>query len=164
MQRVLVAYATKMGATKGIAEVVAETLRGRGLGVTLVEAGGAPERETFEAAVVGSALYMGRWRRSAVKLLKRLADQGGARVWAFHSGPLGDEDADAPQKPPKKVSALIDRLGAEDVVTFGGALPADAKGFPASAMAKKLAGDWRDMEQVAAWANHIADELEGKTS
>ena len=161
MKRVLVAYGSKMGGTKGIAEAIADTLRQRGFGVTLTEASGVPKRETFDAAVVGSALYMTRWRRSAVGLLKRLAAQGGARVWAFHSGPLGDDQADDPQKPPRKVAALIEQLGAEDVVTFGGILAADAKEFPASAMAKKLAGDWRDMEQVTAWANHIADELGG---
>ena len=160
MRRVLVAYATKMGGTAGIAEVIAETLRGRGLGVTLTEAGGVPERETFAAAVVGSALYLGRWRASAVRLLQRLARQSDVQIWAFHSGPLGDDDHETPQSPPSKVAALIEQLGAEDVVTFGGRLPEDASGFIASKMAKGgQAGDWRNLDLVAAWADHIADEL-----
>jgi len=160
VKRVLVAYATKMGGTAGIAEVIAETLRGRGFGVTLTAAGGVPDRETFAAAVVGSALYTGRWRADAVRLLQRLAGQGGARVWVFHSGPLGNDDHESPQSPPAKVAVLIEQLGAEDVVTFGGRLPEDARGFFASRMAKRdQAGDWRDLDQVAAWADHIADEL-----
>ncbi|MEZ5143227.1 MAG: hypothetical protein R2726_12020 [Acidimicrobiales bacterium] len=44
-------------------------------------------------------------------------------------------------------------------MTFGGRLPADAKGFPASAMAKDHAGDWRDHDQVQAWAGDVAREL-----
>jgi len=160
VKRVLVAYATKMGGTAGIAGVIAETLRGRGFGVTLTPAGGVPERETFTTAVVGSALYMGRWRADAVRLLQRLAGQGGARVWVFHSGPLGDDDHENPQSPPARVAALIEQLGAEDVVTFGGFLTPDARGFIASRMARGgQAGDWRDLDQVAAWANYIADEL-----
>jgi menaquinone-dependent protoporphyrinogen oxidase len=44
-------------------------------------------------------------------------------------------------------------------VTFGGRLPADAKGFPASAMAKTHAGDWRDPERIRGWAAEVAMEL-----
>ena len=51
------------------------------------------------------------------------------------------------------------RVNARDHVTFGGRLAPDAKGFPASAMAKKKAGDWRDPTQVKAWVHGIAAQL-----
>ncbi|MBO3753202.1 hypothetical protein J5X84_44850 [Streptosporangiaceae bacterium NEAU-GS5] len=35
----------------------------------------------------------------------------------------------------------------------------DAKGFPASAMAKRMAGDHRDPERIRAWAKTIASQL-----
>jgi menaquinone-dependent protoporphyrinogen oxidase len=38
-------------------------------------------------------------------------------------------------------------------------LAPDAKGFPASAMAKTQAGDWRDPDQVRQWAKQIAATL-----
>ena len=38
----------------------------------------------------------------------------------------------------------MERVGALGHATFGGRLPADARDFPASAMAKKHAGDWRN--------------------
>jgi menaquinone-dependent protoporphyrinogen oxidase len=53
----------------------------------------------------------------------------------------------------------MDRVGSRGHATFGGRLPADAKGFPASAMAKELSGDWRDAEQIRGWADEIVDEL-----
>jgi menaquinone-dependent protoporphyrinogen oxidase len=142
---------------------VAEALRSRGHEVTLAPAGEVPRKARFDAAVVGSGLYAGHWRREAVRLLKRLARSGAApRVWLFHSGPLGDEHADDPQAPPGKVQALAERLGAHDVVTFGGRLAEDAQGFIAKAMARNgKAGDWRDPDQAAAWGNAIADELGG---
>jgi menaquinone-dependent protoporphyrinogen oxidase len=43
--------------------------------------------------------------------------------------------------------------------TFGGRLSPDARGFPASAMAKQMSGDWRDEEQVRSWAKEITAEL-----
>jgi menaquinone-dependent protoporphyrinogen oxidase len=162
MAKILVAYGSKMGGTAGIAERIADALRGRGHQVTLAAAGKAPGGEAFDAAVVGSGLYAGRWRREAVGLLRRLARsaQKPARVWLFHSGPLGDEHADDPMKLPAKVAALAERLGAEDVVTFGGRLDAASPGFVAKAMARNgMAGDWRRLDHAEAWALAIAAEL-----
>jgi menaquinone-dependent protoporphyrinogen oxidase len=165
MAKVLVAYGSKMGGTAGIAERIADTLRGRGHEVTLAAAGKVPRRATWDAAVVGSGLYAGRWRRPAVRLLRRLAraPHQPPRVWLFHSGPLGDEHADDPMKPPAKVAALAERLGAEDVVTFGGRLAAEAAGPIAQAMARNgMAGDWRRLDHAEAWAQAIAVELGGR--
>jgi menaquinone-dependent protoporphyrinogen oxidase len=164
MAKVLVAYGSKMGGTAGIAERVAETLKGRGHQVTLAPAGKVPRHMAWDVAVVGSGLYAGRWRKDAVRLLKRLARPGEkpARVWLFHSGPVGDEHADDPVALPAKVQALAERLGAADVVTFGGRLRADAPGFIAKAMARNImAGDWRRLDHAEAWANSIAAELAG---
>jgi menaquinone-dependent protoporphyrinogen oxidase len=163
MAKVLVAYGTKMGGTAEIADQVAEALRARGHDVTLAPAGQAPYKERFDAVVVGSGLYAGRWRRDAVRLLKRLVrGEAGPRVWLFHSGPLGDEHAGDPQVPPAKVQRLTERLGAPDVVTFGGRLDPDLAGAIGKAMARNgMAGDWRQLDQAAAWGNSIADDLGG---
>jgi menaquinone-dependent protoporphyrinogen oxidase len=163
MAKVLVAYGSKMGGTAGIAERVAETLRARGHEVTLAPAGEVPRKATFDAAVVGSGIYAGRWRGEAIRLLKRLAGAGDSMpVWLFHSGPLGDDHGDDPQAVPQSVQALAERMGAREVVTFGGRLPEDAEGFIAKAMARNgQAGDWRRLDQVTAWAKTIADELGG---
>jgi len=164
MAKVLVAYGSKMGGTAGIAERVAETLKGRGHQVTLAPAGKVPRGTAWDAAVVGSGLYAGRWRRDAVRLLKRLGRHGEkpGRVWLFHSGPLGDEHADDPLALPAKVQTAADHLEAADVVTFGGRLGADAPGFVAKAMARNnMMGDWRRLDHAEAWANAIAAELAG---
>jgi hypothetical protein len=60
-----------------------------------------------------------------------------------------------------QVGVLLERLGALGHATFGGRLAADAKGFPAAAMAKTHAGDWRNPEQVRGWAADIARALPG---
>ena len=134
----------------------------RGHEVTLAAAGDVPRKARFDAAVVGSGLYAGHWRREAVRLLKRLARSGVApRVWLFHSGPLGDDHADDPQAPPKKVQALAERLGAADVITFGGRLTGDAGGIARAMVRNGKGGDWRQLDHAAAWANAIADELGG---
>ena len=42
---------------------------------------------------------------------------------------------------------------------FGGRLEPDATGFPARAMAKTTAGDWRDRASVRHWAAGVAADL-----
>jgi menaquinone-dependent protoporphyrinogen oxidase len=61
--------------------------------------------------------------------------------------------------PVPDVEALMSRIGARGHITFGGRLEPDAKGFPASAMAKTRSGDWRDPGQIVSWAREVADEL-----
>jgi len=161
LARVLVAYGTKMGGTAGIAERVAEALRSAGHAVTLAAAGKVPRKAQFDAAVVGSGLYAGRWRGDAVHLLQRLARaEARPRVWLFHSGPLGDEHAGDPMPLPPKVRKSAERLEAADVVTFGGRLDPVTAGVVGKAMARNgMAGDWRQLEQAAAWGQAVADEL-----
>jgi len=160
MVKVLVAAGSKTGGTAEMAEWIANRLGSRGVEVDLMPAGSARPKG-HDAAVVGSALYAGRWRRPAVRLLKRLARSGdGMPVWLFHSGPLGDDNAEEPQKPPGTVARLAEEMGAEDVVTFGGCLDDSAGGFIANAMKRNgMEGDWRDRDQVEAWADSIADRL-----
>jgi hypothetical protein len=45
-------------------------------------------------------------------------------------------------------------------MTFGGRLTPDATGLLASAMAKKMAGDWRDWMHVRRWTSEIATAID----
>ena len=68
---VLVAYASKHGTTREVAEFVARTLECRGLAVELEEAARVDSVAHYEAVVVGGGLYMGKWHKDARRLLER---------------------------------------------------------------------------------------------
>ena len=125
-----------------------------GLEIDLSVTGNAHE------VVVGGGLYANRWQKHARKFVKRntraLRD---LPVWFFSSGPLDDSATETEIPPTKQVRKLMDRVGAEGHMTFGGRLEADVKGFPAGAMAKENAGDWRDPEHIGAFAEKIAADL-----
>jgi len=53
--RVLVAYATRHGATQGIAARIARTLEARGMGATLAPVDDVRDVAAYDAVVVGSA-------------------------------------------------------------------------------------------------------------
>jgi menaquinone-dependent protoporphyrinogen oxidase len=160
MSEILVAYATKMAGTKEIAEAIGERIRSAAHEVVVLDAADVTTVAPYKAVVLGSALYAGRWRPEAVKLLKRNADLLAHKpVWLFHSGPLGPEQV--PQRAPRKVRELAARIGAEEPATFGGRLTPDtAVGFLAKKMAQgPVAGDYRDWEAIELWAYKIAQQL-----
>ena len=158
---VLVTYGTKMGGTAEIARRIAETLSAEHFSVTLRAAKDTEHPEEFDAVILGSAIYSLRWRRDAIGVLRQLHRAGFSRpVWLFHSGPIGDDQADDAQRFPAKVDKLATSLDVRGRTTFGGRLPDDASGFIARSMVKQgRAGDWRDLGQVEVWAKDIAAAL-----
>lgn len=122
--------------------------------------GQAARSDGFEAAIVGGALYANRWHPAARRFVRRRqAKLRQVPVWMFSSGPLDESSEHETIAPTLQVQTLMQLVGAQGHVTFGGRLAPDARGFPASAMARKHAGDWRRPERIRAWATEIAGAL-----
>lgn len=163
--RVLVAYGTKFGATAEIAEVIATTLRTAGLEVDAVPARDVRSVERYRAVVLGSAVYMARWRRDALRLLRKHRRELTSRpVWLFSSGPVGeqaDQDDAAAQRwtKPKRVERLAAEIEARDHVVFGGRVSDDAGGLMRRSMARNTPPelrDRRDWAAIEAWGQDVA--------
>lgn len=160
--RVLVTYGSRRGGTEGLAHMVADGLRDCGLTVDVLAPAHVRDIAGYDAVVVGGALYMFHWHRAARRFVrKHIAALRQRPTYFFSSGPLDDSAARTDIPPVDGVRSLMDRVGARGHATFGGRLSAHARGFPASAMAKTQAGDWRDPVQVRAWALQIARQLQG---
>jgi len=165
MARVLVAYGTKHGSTAEISERIGDTLRADGHEVEVTPAGDVRDVGGYDAVVLGSAVYMGRWRKEPLKLLKRLGrDLDGRPLWLFSSGPGADDEPDPANKwqHPKKVREAGERLGARDQVVFGGRVSAEPGNFMERAMVKNTPADKRDardFEAIAAWAHDVGRQL-----
>lgn len=160
-RKVLVAYATKMGATAGIADAIGAEILKHGHQVDVREVSTVGSVEEYDAVILGSAIYIRRWRPEAVKFLRKNARSLREReVWLFHSGPVGP-DSDQVQAMPSKVERLAHRIGARPAITFAGRLTLEtAKGLLARRIAAThLAGDSRDWPAITAWADDIATAL-----
>jgi menaquinone-dependent protoporphyrinogen oxidase len=159
--KVLVVYATKNGSTEELARALARTLEQEGVVADPRPAAEAGDAREYDAVVLGSALYGGRWLGEARRFAARHRAVLAARpVWLFSSGPL-DASASARDIPPvPAVRRLRDRIDARGHVTFGGRLTKDAKGRLARMIVDSgKGGDFRDVVAVAARARGIAAEL-----
>ena len=93
--KVLVAYATRHGATAGIAERVAAALTAAGLSAEARPVEDVRDVQPYDAVVIGGAAYMFHWLKPAVTFARRHHKELAARpVWLFSSGPLGTDPVD----------------------------------------------------------------------
>jgi menaquinone-dependent protoporphyrinogen oxidase len=160
VKRVLVVFGSKRGGTAEIAAAVADSLRSQGLTVDCMRAAEVRDVASYDAFVVGGALYAMRWIREARRFVARNAAVLRAHpVWMFSSGPLDDSANRRAIGPVRGVAAMMAYVGARGHATFGGRLTADATGLPAAAMAKTHAGDWRSWDQIKRWGQDIAQSL-----
>ena len=168
---VLVAYASKYGATAEIAEKIGEILRKAGLQAEIISVKQVKDLASYSAVVLGSAAYVGQWRKEAVKFIKEneklLAERP---VWIFSSGPAGKGD---PVKLlqgwqyPSKIQPVIDRIRPRDVTVFHGLVDIKKMNALERYMIKTVkssVGDFRDWNAITAWTTGIADELKKKSS
>lgn len=166
---ILVTYASKHGATMGIAECIGRKLSrlGQDTVVLPMAAVGETEVSTYDAFVIGSAAYYFHWMKEATRFVRRHRDTLAQRpVWLFSSGPLGSPDTYV-NKPdprqtlvPKEFAELRAAIHPRDTRIFYGALDPSQFGFPMRAFAKRLpTGDFRDWTDIDTWAEEIARAL-----
>lgn len=162
MTRVLVTYASKHGATAEIAEAIADELRANGLDADCRPAAVVDDLNGYDATVLGSAVYMKRWRRPARRMLSRRASELADRpLWLFSSGPCG-ANPNPSWSEPKRVVRAAKKLGARNHVVFGGRLPIEPKGFIERGMVDKTPPDQRDLrdwDEIRAWSRSIAAQV-----
>ncbi|MFT3698626.1 MAG: flavodoxin domain-containing protein [Kofleriaceae bacterium] len=158
--RVLVAYASKHGSTTVIASVIATSLRDAGFEVDCLSVEKVERVDAYDAVVIGSALYAGRWlaraRRFVVRHRRALRAMP---VSMFSSGPLDDSASTSQLPAPPRVAALARSIGCGEHATFGGRLSRYTTGLIAGSVAKKHAGDYRDWPQIRRWAERVGDEI-----
>ena len=173
--KIMVSYASRHGATAGIAQRIADVLAGQGHAVDCTPVAAAGDPAGYDAVVIGGAAYLAHWLKEAAGFVRRhhtaLAERP---VWLFSSGPLGTAAVDAEgadvlaSTRPKEFPELVELIHPRDAAVFFGAYDPDAR--PATLLERLTqpmvasrgilpAGDFRDWAAIEAWARGIADEL-----
>lgn len=159
---ILVAYASKHGSTQGIAERIAEKLRQQGKEAEARPVEAVEDPGSYEALVIGSAIYYGSWLKEATAwVLHNRAVLAQRPVWLFSVGPLGIEFKD-PEQQPKEMAEFRQAIGPRDQRIFFGALDPDRLSFTERMMVKAVhapEGDFRNWPAIESWAESIARAL-----
>jgi menaquinone-dependent protoporphyrinogen oxidase len=156
---VLIAVASRHGSTAEIAATIAEEMRQSGYQVDVRSVDDEIAMPLYDAAIIGSAVYMGHWRAEARHFLDRERDKLRAMpVWLFSSGPLGEDD-EQPRHVPVRTAELLEVTRARGHQIFAGKLDKHGQGLGARLLiriAHVPEGDFRDWEAIRRWAREIA--------
>jgi menaquinone-dependent protoporphyrinogen oxidase len=162
--KVLIAYASRLGSTKAIAERIAVRLGTHGLEARVRPVTSVIDLAPYDAFVIGSAVYAGHWLEEARQFVDdHQAELGTRPVWLFSSGPVGHTATKVAPVRPAEVNELSRVVRAKDHRIFAGALDRAAVdgsdlGFADRFIAKRFVpeGDFRDWPGIDAWADDIA--------
>ena len=170
---VLVAFASRHGATRELAEHLAGVLADAGRPAEAHPVTEDVELRGYDAAVIGSAAYGGRWLKEAVAFVADHRQALSAMpVWLFSSGPLGHHPATSTAAEartaavPRDVPWLQELVGARQHLVFSGALRPDVLTFRERALRRLPGGrsilpegDFREWDEIEDWARAIAAQL-----
>lgn len=164
--RVLVAYATKYGATAEIAQRIGTLLQEEGFPVDVLDVAEVRDVAPYVAVVIGSAVYAGAWRKEAVALVIQHADELAERpVWLFSSGPTGAGDPVERMdgwRYPDELRSAVQRIHPRGIAFFHGKIDLAKLNLAEKLMVKAVraqVGDFRDWEAIGEWAAGIAHSL-----
>lgn len=166
-KKILVTYASKYGATKEIAERIGEELQHKGMQADVLPVGSIADTASYEAVILGSAIYVGNWPKEAAEFLKAnertLAEQP---VWLFSSGPTGEGDPAElvhGKQLPAPVQEITDRIQPRDIAIFHGNIDLEKingmEKWAIKNVVKKPFGDFRDWDMILGWTSKIAEAL-----
>ena len=153
---ILIAYGTKQGSTREVAEVLGDALAAHGLEIETLPAGRVPDIAQYAGVVVGGSLYMGRWHPESFAFVRRHAKTLSALPLAvFAIGPRTLEPNEAAQSEEQLGHALakVPQVDPFAVAIFGGVVDPKKLRFPLS---KLPASDARDWARIRAWAGELA--------
>ena len=164
---ILIAYASKYGATKEIAQKIGEVFRQADLQVDVFPVDGSLDISPYKAIILGSAVYVGKWQKEAVEFLRANEKILARRpVWIFSSGPTGEGDPVElveGVRLPAALQPVANRIQPRDIAVFHGYINPEKinpiEKWAIKSLVKKPFGDFRDWDAITSWARSIAESL-----
>jgi menaquinone-dependent protoporphyrinogen oxidase len=154
---ILIAYATKHGSTREVAETMCNELAELGLHAETAPTAEVEDLTSYDGVIVGGSLYMGRWHGDAVRFAQRHRESLTKLPFAvFAMGPRTTDAHDV-----SEARAQLDRSLAkakvrepDAVAIFGGVVDPAKVRFPLNRLP---ASDARDWEAIRSWATTLAE-------
>ncbi len=160
--KVLVAYASRAGATAEVAEEVGKVLAAEGLMVDVLPVQKVESLEPYSALVLGSAVRISRLVSETMRFARKYSKKiKGMKVVYFVSCLTMYKDTPEARKTVTGYLKPLIRLKEPlDIGLFGGAMvPEKIPGFWSKVMKNAERGDYRDWDKIREWAKGAAAKL-----
>jgi menaquinone-dependent protoporphyrinogen oxidase len=168
---VLVAYASRHGATEGIAARIAERIANAGTAVELHRVDTLGSLDAYDAVVFGAPVYDQSWPPEADRFVDQHHDLLAARpLWLFSVGAFGDTKrllGPLTHKEPKRISEVLSAVQPREYRVFQGVIHKHQWPFWSRVLFHAFGGrlgDHRDWPVIDAWADQIALALRAADS
>lgn len=163
---VLVAYATRFGSTRGVAERIAFILERGGHDVSLCPCEDIADAGAYRAVVFGSPVFNQRWLPEADEFIQRNVRALASRpMWLFTVGSFGDDRpviGSLMRHEPRNIETVRESVKPRRYRVFAGAIDRSQWPFLSRLFFHALGGrfgDNRDWPAIEAWAESIAQGL-----
>ncbi|MDQ4491884.1 flavodoxin domain-containing protein [Sinomonas sp. ASV486] len=141
MKKILIAYGTTEGQTEKIADVIADSLRGRGLDATMLDLRDSQDEalDAYDGVIVGGSIHVGKHDKRVVDFVEKNRGTLTSRPSAFFSVSLDARSATGEAE--KYVDEFEEQTGwrPAKVALFAGALLFTQYGFVKRLMMKRIA-------------------------
>jgi menaquinone-dependent protoporphyrinogen oxidase len=161
---ILMAYASKYGSTREVADAVAAALAQHGLRVDVRAANDVETLERFGGVVLGTGLYMGRAHRDARRFLHRHhAELAALPLAVFGMGPdsMADDKVAGSRAQLDKALQHAPDVKPDAEAIFGGVVDPDKFHWPLNRIP---ASDARDWDAIEAWADEVAELMASRVA
>lgn len=156
-KKILIAYASEYGSTGGVAEAIGKELCSKGAKADVCLIRGVKSLSSYQGAVVGSAIYRGKWMSEAVNFVKANADLLSQIPVAYFMVCMTMRQPTEENRG-KALSFLdpvlhtIPQVKPVDIEPFAGAMHYSNLSWLNKKIIQSPEGDFRNWEAIRAWA------------
>lgn len=144
--KVLIAYTTRRGSTREVAEKIGEILKSKGMEVNVFNVAEVSDISSYNAAVIGAPVMRFRFLPPAKKFVKSNKEALSKIPVAYFSlGITMKEDTPKRrERMARKLKVVTRQVAPVDVGLFGG---------------RYQGRDYRDWDKITAWAEGLAEKI-----
>ena len=160
-RKVLIAYASRAGSTAEVAEAIGQVLNSKGIAADVLPAEKVGPVSAYRAAIVGSAIRMGKWLPEAARLIEKNGSAFAAMPTALFSVCMTMQK-DTPENRrtvEDYMRPILQKVRPVSTGLFGGKMDYGRLGFLdrliVSKMKKVPEGDYRDWKAIRNWAGEV---------
>jgi menaquinone-dependent protoporphyrinogen oxidase len=159
-KRTLITYATRAGATVGVADTIGAELRRRGLDVDIQPVTTNPIVAKYEVVILGSAIRMANWLPEMVEFIKvnqQILQSRPVALFTVHILNTGTDETSRAARL-AYLNTVRPFLNPVDEVFFAGRIDLATLSFVDRLMVKMVKspiGDFRDWDGIRGWSSAV---------